>query len=327
MWTGSGDGPIASDQDGGLAWEDNGGGFAGGGTTDVVLVTKTLVLFKTVMTTIYPVELTPTLVLSTPRLTNTPILSDTPSLPYSTSLVDSTPSRTNTNSLGIEPSPTLSVSISDIEVFPTPTPTLPYNEKTSPSPGEALPTPEPDTSASTNRLYWVKTVIKANGSEVMTHSTEFQSAMQKNLARVYASAFKRHLLNSLGVLNKVQNSTNSHFERDPNPRRRRKRSSFQREREELDFEWMFLRNGMSPSQIKSLATTAMNISVSILTITTDAKLPRGRMDYIVCAEGKPIPAASAVQDMSLVTKNEMENEIGYEVIKKAEGMYCTDRKF
>lgn len=81
---------------------------------------------------------------------------------------------------------------------------------------------------------------------------------------------------------------------------------------------------MSPTQLKHLATAAMNVTVTILNVSIDKEqkeVPK-KVDlrYVVLAEGTPIPAFSAVRELDLVSKEEMEQEIGYEIIdKKAEG--------
>lgn len=81
-----------------------------------------------------------------------------------------------------------------------------------------------------------------------------------------------------------------------------------------DFQWWL----MSINQIKSLAATVMNVSVSIVNITSDNQKPHVSLDYVVTAEGNPVPASTAVHDLHLITKREMEKQIGYEIIKKAE---------
>lgn len=303
LWGGSGDGSVVSDHDGGLAWEDS-GGSQGDVRGSVILVTKTMVFFKTVLTTVYPVEPTPTVIVSTAYVTRTPYLPDespTLSLPYYSSHV------TPTSLIDIEPSPTFS-----FPVEPTASPT-PSTETNGTTDVEEIPTPAPDTFASGNPIYWVNTVIKANASEVTDQSPQFQDNMQKNLARVYASAFKRHLLNSLGLLNKSS-------EDGMESTLRRRRAAIQvRKKENRDYDWLFLSSPIPNGVLNSLALTAMNVSVAIVNITTEEETPKVSMEYIVLAEGKPVTAVAAVQDMRLVTKSEMESEIGYEILKKAEG--------
>lgn len=234
MWTGSGDGPLPSEpQNGGLAWEENGAYGINGASTSIVLITKTMVLFKTVLTTVYPVEVTPTVIQPTPTLSVIPTPIDSSSLDL--------PTVTRTEEISVEPTPTIEINptttLTIVEIFSSISPT-PNDEKTTYSP-EPMPTPAPglqtEDPSYTNRLYWVNTIIKANGSQVQG---EFQNEMQKNLAQVYASAFKRHLLSSLGVLklNGTSLSETSAFHR----RRRRNSRWKDSTRDELDFQWLLL---------------------------------------------------------------------------------------
>ncbi|CAG7785990.1 unnamed protein product [Allacma fusca] len=312
LWTGSGNGPEDLAQDGGLAWEDGGG--VDGDLTDIVRVTKTMVLFRTVLTTIYPVEMTPWVITSsvssTPKLVNVPSVLTSPLQPdfHSSDLFTK-----------VYATKTVQVSISSSAEI---TSSMPNTEKTTEPDEETEVTTSPTTtntvSPETDRLYWVQTVIKANRSEVSSHPL-FQGTMQKHLARIYASAFKRHLMSSLGVFHtkKMNGEQNG-------PRLRR--SSFLPEEEDVDTEWLYPGKRLTPSKLRSLATAAMNVTVSILNMTAIDELSHLSLNYIVCAEGNPVPATSAVQDLTLVTKQEMEREIGYEVINKAEALVASPLK-
>lgn len=379
LWSGSGDGPHPSEQDGGLAWEDNGGSAPPHGvdTKNWIRVTKTMTLYRTVLTTIYPVEMTPTVVSGvpiqpTPHFSPGEEHSPTPTLPPpgggggggGDSYLSASPSdyQSSENVMWI-PTPTFSPTGPPLPTVTPPTPPAPPSsprstpssnlgegeeDKSNPSTtttsvqitGATTPVP-PSTdnfsAASTDPLYWIQTSIKANNSAFRDTPHVFQTAMQKSLARVYASAFKRHLLATLGVLPNSQSSKGSGSSSNNNrkKRRRRKRWSYHggedqddldednQEKNHLD-QWLYVaQSSMSPTQLKNLATTAMNVTVTIINVTTVENLkPPAKVDlrYVVLAEGTPVPAFSAVKELALVSKREMEEELGYEIIdKKAEG--------
>ncbi|CAL8071589.1 unnamed protein product [Orchesella dallaii] len=309
LWTGSGDGPHPSEQDGGLAWEDNGGGGpgeqSGHHSRSWVKVTKTMTLYRTVLTTIYPVEMTPTVVSGIP-IEPTPHISS-PLFSESVSVTSS-----------FELDSSMAVPLNTWQVTPTftPTPEPTQTYQISPSPTSSTTANQSNgvqenlSAESTDLVYWIQTSIKANDSAFRDAPKVFQSRMQKNLARVYASAFKRHLLTSLGVLPPSKSS------------KRRKRSSNNEDNHDDNLKRLYVAlSSMSPTQLKNLATTTMNVTVTLLNVSSEQREPRVDLKYVVLAEGTPVPAFSAVKELDLVSKEEMEYEIGYEIIdKKAEAL-------
>jgi len=303
FWTGSGDGPNLADSGDGLAWEDNLPGVSSDGA--YIRVTKTRILYKTVMTTIYPIGMTPTIIYS-------PVVS-TPELPLSSTYINTRFVSSGDAFSSVEPTRSYTQVVESTPLVGPPN----DNKTESSGPSEEI------LASASNPVYWVQTIIKANETDVKPEPI-FQMNMQKRLARVYAFAFKRHLLTSLGVINSTNEQLrllpDSHGNDANNLKVRPRRFSDRDQEREL--QWEFLGHQYTSSRLQQLALATMDVSVSIINITTED--PNAvSMRYVVFAEGSPVLGSAAVKDLRYISSREMNQEIGYEVINKAEGKFLT----
>lgn len=311
LWAGSGEGPIPSENQDGMAWEDDDGDFSG---QVQIKVTKTMVLYKTVLSTIYPVAMTPVIVTS--RISATPSIQMTiidPSSAFSLDL----------NSQHTTISPTATTSLYSIMVQPTVTPSTPsqstYTEHPNVTEEETSESLNDRLSASaTDPRYWIQSSIKRKReNKYHPNDLPFQEMLQKRLAEIYATAFKRQLLKSLRLMGQHNNGTLTMMRNRRSTRRTASTNTkFDYDEDAETNPLYFYLRGQSP-----IARTAMNVSVSMINVTYSEPDPRIDLKYIVYAEGTPVLGFVAVKELQVMSKVEMEKTLEHEIIEKAKGTY------
>jgi len=331
LWAGSGEGPNSDDNHDGMAWED--GIIVQSSGASAIRITKTMVLYKTVLSTIYPIEMTPTVISSQFHITPSPSSFDL--------------------SESLQPSPSLHTSsssyIDDYHLTPTlhydsiaPTPSMPNNQML-----QTVIFPEDNThsnssgslhdklsSGSADLRYWVQTTIKAKREAGENpNDMRFQENMQRRLAKVYAEAFKRQFIKTLtGERNSHEEAQFNSSTRNtktpkstPMSRQRRWSSSSQyadtvNNEDVYEIDAVDIAHPVYYSEINRMAKAAMNVTVTIMNIVWAQAVNLIHIKYVVYAEGVPIPGFVAAKELNTITLAEMEKEIEHEIVgSKAEG--------
>jgi hypothetical protein len=121
-------------------------------------------------------------------------------------------------------------------------------------------------------------------------------------------------------LGKSANASNSKGE-TKNSSRYRRWSSSQLYTDEFEVDAVHISpHPVYYSEINRMAKAAMNVTVSIMSIVHSETVNLIYLKYVVYAEGVPIPGYLAAKEVNTVTKDEMEKELGYEIVgRKAEG--------
>lgn len=291
-----------------MAWEDDDSPTSGQGR---IKVTRTMVLYRTVLSTIYPVGLTP-VVIEPSRPSSTPTIEMTiqidPSLTTFSNLIES-------DFISPTASFPFSSSTALVQVHPTATVPSPTESTTEPETGsggveETSESINDRLSASaTDPRYWITTSIRKKRSDKYhPNDLAFHDILQKRLAQIYAAAFKRQLLKSLRLMGQHNSSALASRNRrsNPPPLEKFKNTDYEEDAETNPL-YFFLRN-QSP-----VARTSMNVSVSMINVSWSSD-PQIDLKYIVYAESTPVQGFVAVKELQVISKKEMENKLGYEII-------------